>query len=200
MIKAIIFDLGGVVFHPDWKSMNEMMGEEIGISIFLDKDLRQIYDYETMVGKTSMEDVFKIIIEKNNIDISVEDAIRIYKKSYEKFSLFDENIIKLIADLRKKFKIYALSNTNLIHKQVNEEKGLFENFDDIFMSYDLKMRKPDENIFKEVLKKVELKSEECVFIDDNPENIEVARGLGFKGIKFENYEKLISSLKKTDLN
>ncbi len=58
------------------------------------------------------------------------------------------------------------------------------------------MVKPDMEIYEYVLKELNAKSEECVFIDDKAENIEAAEKLGIHGIVFENKEQLKQDLEE----
>ncbi len=51
-------------------------------------------------------------------------------------------------------------------------------FDKLYLSYQLKMMKPDERVFKQVLVDEGLKAGEAVFIDDGPGNVEAASQLG----------------------
>lgn len=62
-----------------------------------------------------------------------------------------------------------------------------------FFSCDYHITKPDKDIYKILLDKYNLVANECLFIDDNQNNIDVASNLGFKVIKF----KLVDELNKT---
>ncbi|MHA1689699.1 MAG: HAD-IA family hydrolase [Promethearchaeota archaeon] len=65
-----------------------------------------------------------------------------------------------------------------MHAKSNELKGFFELFDHVFLSYELSMRKPEIEKYKYVLKKLNAKPEECIFIDDKLVNLVPARKLG----------------------
>ena len=64
------------------------------------------------------------------------------------------------------------------------------------ISFMERMTKPDENFYKRFLEKYNLKAEECFFVDDTPENVEVAKRLGFSGIIFESYENTVESIRE----
>lgn len=199
MIKAVLFDLGDMVFNPDWKSMNEKMVEETGLPILMSKEMMKIYHDEVLVGTSTMEEMIKKSIDEKGLDLSVEKFITAYKKNYEKYSPINGDVLDLIKRLRREVKIFALSNTNSIHKEVNKGRGLFNNFDEVFLSFEIGIRKPNPEIYNIILDKVRLNPQEIVFIDDNEENIERAKSLGFIGIKYNGFESLLAELKKYDL-
>ena len=59
------------------------------------------------------------------------------------------------------------------------------------------MTKPDPNFFKRFLEKYQLDPEDCIFVDDTPENVETANKLGFKGIVYESYEGTVEGIRNT---
>ena len=58
----------------------------------------------------------------------------------------------------------------------------------------------DREIYEYLLKKYELIPEECVFLDDRPENVEGAKAVGMSGIQFVDYEQANSKLQKMLVN
>ena len=101
-----------------------------------------------------------------------------------------------VKKLREKYKVYAFSNTNTIHKEVNKRRGLYDPFEEVFLSCDLGVVKPAEEIFHKVLEKIDLPANKVLFIDDNEDNIKTAKKLGMKDIQFKDYESLIEDLYK----
>lgn len=78
-----------------------------------------------------------------------------------------------------------------------KEKMIFLPYvDGAIFSYEHKLMKPDERIYKLLLEKYNLKSDECVFIDDRVENIDSGKRLGIHGIVFENYEQASKELEQ----
>ena len=63
------------------------------------------------------------------------------------------------------------------------------------ISFRVGKTKPDPEMYRLFLREYHLLPEECVFVDDTAENVEVARKLGFAGIAFMSYEALIADLK-----
>jgi FMN phosphatase YigB (HAD superfamily) len=74
--------------------------------------------------------------------------------------------------------------------------AFFEWFDDILLSGEVKLAKPDERIYTLFLERIGWQAEKCVFIDDSEANVVVARRLGFKAIHFESPEQLREALEQ----
>jgi putative hydrolase of the HAD superfamily len=108
-----------------------------------------------------------------------------------------ESRIKLLLELKKKYRLLLLSNSNPLHIHVsaNNEFGnygltLNDVFDHCFISYQMGMTKPDPAIFQTLLHESGLKAEECLFLDDGAKNVDVARSLGIPSYLVEQGENL----------
>ena len=84
------------------------------------------------------------------------------------------------------FKTYVLSNTNpvaieIVRDRVREATGreLDSYFDDIFLSYQLKILKPSPAIFEKMIALSDMNPQETLFIDDGSRNADTAHKLGF---------------------
>jgi putative hydrolase of the HAD superfamily len=96
-----------------------------------------------------------------------------------------EDKLNLLYELRKKYKILMLSNTNNLSFRYSEKmfevngKNINDFFDKCYLSYEMKLAKPKPDIFEALLADAGLKAEECLFLDDGIHNIETAEKLGF---------------------
>ena len=95
--------------------------------------------------------------------------------------------LDLIIELRKKFRVVLLSNTNIIHFPDTVARFFNFNgmstsdyFDKCYLSYEMKMAKPDEEIFNALLEAEQVSANECLFLDDGQKNIEQAAKLGIQ--------------------
>jgi putative hydrolase of the HAD superfamily len=95
--------------------------------------------------------------------------------------------VRLLESLASQYNLYLLSNTNSIHyryytSQFRQTFGreLQSLFTKTYFSYQIKMRKPNEDIFEFVAKDAAIQKPETLFIDDSPLNIDTAQKLGFK--------------------
>jgi len=95
--------------------------------------------------------------------------------------------LDIVYQLRKKFRVIMLSNTNAIHFPYAERtffsyknRGIDEYFDKCYRSYDMKMAKPDAEIFEAILSQEQVAPNQCLLLDDGPKNIEQAQKMGFQ--------------------
>ncbi|MCI9380947.1 MAG: HAD family phosphatase [Dorea sp.] len=83
------------------------------------------------------------------------------------------------------FGIYVLSNASSSFYRYFPRFAPFDYFDGIVVSCDVHIIKPDIRIYQHLLKKYNLRADECFFIDDLEANIEGARNAGIDGAVFE---------------
>lgn len=188
-ISTIIFDLGGVVLNLDIQQSLQAFSE---ISDLTEKEV-----YNKFVDND-----WAFAFEKGEITPNVfRDSVR---ASFNK-DLTDDQInaawdamllelpyarLKMLSDLRPKYKTLVLSNTNAIHVQTFDKivsaasggKLIYEFFDKVYFSNEIGMRKPDTNIYSYVLEENKLDPSKTLFIDDMEENILGAKSLGIKTV------------------
>jgi len=198
MVKAILFDLGDTVIANDWKARNAAVKTETGVDIIRTPEIKALND-EIVLGNNVMKDLFIKIIETSNLTIDPKEVVDSYTRNYEKYCPVNGSMITLVDNMRKKVKVYALSNTNDIHKSVNIKRGIYNHFDGAFLSCDMKMKKPDPAIFQFVLKEIQCPPSEVLLIDDNEDNIASAKNVGLQTIRYTDYEDLVLKLKEYNL-
>jgi epoxide hydrolase-like predicted phosphatase len=191
MIKAIIFDYGGV------------LSAETSLSAFGAL-------YAPKFGK-SPQDFSRIIIENwNHAKINTISSSAFWqnlasfiginpetvRKDFMDYFGFREDVFQLVKRLKKNgYKIGLLSN----HiedwlEEIIENRKFNQLFDVIVTSYKSRIAKPDISIFKETVEKLHVKPAECVYIDDLEKNIPPAKEIGMKAILFVDFEKLKKKL------
>ncbi len=165
MIKAILFDMVGVLVfkRKDYvpKTPDEINAEDIEKLFNHLDDNRLILD-------------IKQNLELNNTEI--EQAASLIPEKYERF----EKLWKLLPELKKKYKLAVINNGNSIALKYWKEKFDFSIFDLYLNSAVEGVKKPDPKIFLLVCERLNVKPEECLFMDDSLENIESAEKLGMK--------------------
>jgi len=185
MIKNIIFDLGGVIVRLDKKTCIESF-RKLGFEDFgkiLNEFVQEGFFLDFEKGLITAEG-FRSFIRKNIVravtDQEIDGAMADFLVEIPK------NKLDTIYKLKKNYKVFLLSNTNPI--AINAVKGFFEvegrkmedYFHKMFLSYEMKLTKPNIQIFVKVLEIADIKAEETLFIDDGPSNLESASKLGYK--------------------
>ena len=152
---------------------------------------------------TEIKTIRKDIIEKGDKGIIKENEI--FKKLSQKtgensekilnewleIAVINNEMITLIENLRKKYKIALLSNAigeflNRILSRIDTNQL----FDFIVISSEANIIKPDKKIFELLLSKMNIQANNSIFIDDNIINVEVAKSIGIEAILFEDVQQL----------
>lgn len=186
MIKNLLFDLGGVIM--DICRLNCVASfERLGMK-----------DADSFLGEYSQKGPFLQLEEGAISEEQFRDAVRQFIDG----KVSDEQIDKAFCDflvgipshrlvelreLKKNYKIYMLSNTNLImwRSRIAEDfrqEGLEREdyFDGIVTSFEAKSIKPEAKIFHTVVEKFGIKPEETLFLDDSQKNLDAAAKMGFQ--------------------
>jgi glucose-1-phosphatase len=199
MIKAIIFDFGNVIckfdntlFIKKISKYTDKSQKEITNLIYNNSNLPVLYES----GLISSDEFSWRITKLCALRISKEDFIKIYTNKFTPI----ESTFELIRKLKRNYKIALLSNTSKADFDLGVKPlNIFPLFDAITLSFEVKAMKPDSRIFEDMLKKLDLKPEECIYIDDLKEYSDKAKELGMFGINYTSSEKLLESLKFLDV-
>ena|ERR1700741_4362952 len=186
-VKNIIFDLGGVILRIDYL-LTEKAFKDIGCMDFEKKysQARQLPlfdDFET--GRISVQHFVNEL--KKMLEIEVSDTAVINAWNAMLIDL-PASRLHLLKELKSKYRIFLLSNTNEIHikgfeKIIYEQHGitgLGDYFEKVYYSCRVNMRKPDAEIFELVLKENSLEAGETLFIDDSIQHVEGALKVGLQ--------------------
>ena len=197
--KVIVFDLGKVIFDYDVNIISKKLSEystekklfeNMDEFIFSNKDLFMKYEK----GQISSVDFYNKLVDLASLkNLSFEKFTDIWNDIFTPI----DDVVELINSLSKKYELAILSNTNDLHFDYLYKKysNFFTNFKKLHLSYLMNSRKPDTDIYSQVIKYHNLKPENMFFTDDNQRNIDVAKEIGIKAYKFENITKLKQDLK-----
>ncbi|SNR15746.1 HAD-IA family hydrolase [Tenacibaculum jejuense] len=181
MIKNIIFDFGDVFINLD-KQATYVALAKLGVNEVSESMMQVYYDYE--MGLMTTEEFVGYF--HNEFKIDKEALIDAWNAILLDFPLHRLKFLKELAD-SKKYRLFLLSNTNDLHISwiqenwgdalYNEFKSCYEQF---YLSHEINLRKPNDNIYEFVLNENQLVAEQTFFIDDTKENTDTAKKLGIK--------------------
>ena len=193
-IKAIVFDIGGVVTKPHKINLSRILSEyyKISLSKFSGAIFRK-WD-KMLTGKTSMKQYYRYITARLNI----KDTNKFEKKwesLMKKHVEPNKEMQLLIKDIRKNYKIIAFTNVSKDVERIGIKKGIYDHFHIKVCSCNEGMKKPEKEFYKLLIKKSQCKPQELVFIDDSKNNLIPAQKLGIQTIHFKNASQLKKDLK-----
>lgn len=185
MIKNLLFDLGGVIMNLDrdrcvrafealgMKDANEVLGVYGQKGAFLALEKGEI-------GAEEFRNAIRPMFDHPVTDAEIDEA-------FNQFLLgIPVERLKALRQLRRRYKVYLLSNTNpimmegFIAEQFRQEgMEMDDYFDGVVKSYEARCYKPDREIFDYTCEHCGIKPEETLFFDDSQANVDAARALGF---------------------
>ena len=202
-ITTIIFDFGGVLINLDLDRCIQQF-KALGVQNF-EKNLSNFgqkgFFLQFEKGEIGVPEFCENVRKLAALPLTDQQII-------DAWCLFLVDIpdykIELLLELKKKYRLLLLSNTNPLHidiSAVNEFARfglkLEDVFDKCYYSYEMKMAKPDAEIFEALLTDAGVKPEECLFLDDGQKNIDQATKLGIQSYLVdvkEDLKWLVSSL------
>lgn len=194
MIKNIVFDIGGVLmsFRPYEYILNfgyeKDMAEKLYKIIFKDEKWSEVdrgnlttREYIDIISNKSPEyvkDIKSILVNWVSMIQPIDLMVDFYK------------------NLKKRgYKIYLLSNFPKDEFLLTESKnGFLKMADGKVISYEVKMIKPEREIYEMLLSKYNLVAEETLFVDDIEENVLAAQKIGINAVHLKTTEQAIEGI------
>ena len=184
-IRNIIFDYGNVIANISQETIQKTFSD-LGISsetlLLHHQEIKHLM-HDFIDGIRPLDDVLYDIqeyCEKGTSLKKIKDTITVLQGEIPEIRL------KNIVLLKKQYKIYLLSNINEIIWSNCEKRfadlgyQVDDLFDEIFLSCRMRIAKPDERIYKQMIAKTGMIPEESIFLDDRVDNCEAAQKLGIQ--------------------
>ena len=189
-VKSLIFDLGGVILDL---SVPHTLTSFANLSKMSEERVEELYvkspgflEYEKgLIDDRAFRDFVRQTFSISADDAAIDDCWNAMLRGIPAVKL------DLLLRLQSEFQVFLLSNTNAIHlhhidevilPQGQQKKPLDSYFHKAYYSHRMGKRKPDAEIFEQVLEENNLVPEQTLFLDDYVVNIEGARALGIKAI------------------
>ena len=185
--KALLFDMGGVVLGVDfkrvfkfWESFSALDTAQMHARFTMDEAYEQ---HEK--GQLDGLDYFAHLRAILQLDGSDSEMVAGWN------AIFGSEIsetLDAISIVRSKVPAYGFTNTNKIHQEYWEKNfpRVRSSFEQLFVSSEIGLRKPDAEAFEYVLDTISVKPGELLFFDDSQENIEGANKLGIQTVLVTN--------------
>jgi len=198
-IKNIIFDLGGVIINLSVEKTYQAFSELSGKPLEEIKKIVHQNAFFNQYEEGMIEDAdFRIHLRKV-LNLNVNDSVLDHAWNAMLLDIPIERI-HLLEELKNRFQLFLLSNTNNIHlqcfnSQVEQLTGfatIDQYFHHAYYSHLLKMRKPGVEIYEHVLHSSNLIPHETIFLDDNKDNLVGANKAGIKTFHVQHPDQIFS--------
>ena len=193
-IKAIFFDLGGVLLRTEYQSPRQKLAERFGMDyedidkiVFGSPTARQATVGEVTEGQ-HWHAVMKLL----------KQPAEEYKNIEREFfagDVLDRTLINFLRSLRSHYKTGLISNAWSGLRAYIEREKFDDAFNKLIISAEVKVAKPSAKIYHIALDQLQVQANEAVFVDDVWENIQACEKVGMKGILFKNAESTIKQIK-----
>jgi 2-haloacid dehalogenase len=189
--KAIIFDFGGVLIRWDPRNLYAQYfpGQPQAMEEFLKEIDFMAWNAQQDKGRPFAEGV-ALHIQRHP---QYADLIKAYYENWKESITGEiDGTVELLRALKKKgYPLYGLSNWSAeTFPVIRHEFDFLNLLDDIVISGDINLIKPEPEIFEFFLEKIDTPAAQCLFIDDSAANIAAAQSIGFDTVHFKSPEQL----------
>jgi epoxide hydrolase-like predicted phosphatase len=192
MIKAVLFDYGGVLTAAGGKgSVQKIVSKHHKVDIE-NVDIEDLID-PLRRGKISGTEFFAKLAERyhSNDPLSEEQFFEMHDLTKKSALVYE-----LAENLRKHgIKTGILSNIFQFNADLLRKAGLYDGFDPLILSCEVKTAKPDIEIYELAVRELGVKPDEIIFVDDQEKCWPSAQRLGMKIVKAVSPEQIVHDVK-----
>ena len=188
MIRNVIFDIGRVMIEFNW--------EEFLCKLFDPETAKTVSD--AMWGTPAWNELDRNVLPMEEVEAlfiaNAPDCAEQIREAIRRMGECPEMMPYAVSwseELRaKNLRVFFLSNySEYLMLERPDVLEFTKHMDGGIYSWQVRLTKPDPEIYRCLLERYDLKAEECIFIDDSPKNIAAANALGLHAFLFESYEK-----------
>ena len=194
MVEAVLCDLGGVVVEVNADQLVQQVSQLLNRPF---DDVQQaVYHSELLLpfelGRIAPEAYYAGLRQLLSLPWSYEQFV----SAWTGFFLENRDVTSLLARLRQRHTLVALSNTNVLHlRYLRDSLPSLQCFHAWVASCEVGLRKPDPAIYQLALARAAVAAPVAVYIDDRPELVEAGRAVGLTAIRFESARQLEAELR-----
>jgi epoxide hydrolase-like predicted phosphatase len=186
MIRAVIFDWGGVLVRTADGSLREAWERRLGLA--LGQSAAIVFgaetNYDVQTGRVSDEEHWAWIRQRLALN---QQELADFRRDFFARDAVDVELLAYIDRLRARYTVGLLSNASSNARRLLSETygSMLDHFDSVTISSEEGVMKPDARIYEIALARAGVpRAEEAIFVDDVLENVLAARRLGMAGVHF----------------
>ena len=199
-IRAVVFDLGNVLIAADDTRAFTNWATATGLPV---AHLERIFNADTHYkrmecGEIDIAQYHLLLTEENDLSISFDDFLACWNSVLGPIL---PGVQEMVTNLASSVRLACLTNTCKVHADIWRPGcgELFKDFDRVFCSYEMGVRKPDPAAFEAVIEWLDLPPESVAFVDDRAENVAAANKLGLAGVCAFGASEAVAGLSKLGL-
>lgn len=193
-IRAVIVDFGGVLVLTSDTAGRQKWEHRLGLAEgeLADAVFNTPISLQASLGKLPERAIWQHLGERFNLTPAQLDEL---EHDFWSGDRLNEQLVEFIKALRPRYRTVILSNAWSGAREVfTHEYKLDRVVDEIFISSELGLVKPDPRIYRLVTERMDVRPEECIFLDDFTENVAAAQQAGMKAILFLSTRQAIHDL------
>lgn len=194
-IRAVFFDLGGVIVRTEYQSPRQRLAERLGMEY--DDLSKLVFDSETgiqaTVGSITSLQHWEAVMKR--LKRSSEEMASI-RDEFFAGDVVDRQILDFLRSLRGTYKTGLISNAWSDLRDFLVREKMIDAFDHIIISAEVGVAKPEAKIYQIALEQAGVRPEEAVFVDDFYANIEGCEKVGMLGIHFKDAGSTLEQIKQ----
>ncbi len=194
-IRAVIFDLGGVLLRTPDFGPRERLAASLGYSRFALETLFFGGQSGTaaQLGEISTQQHWEFI--RQTLGLTQPGFERFLEQFWGQDEM-DYALVDAICSLRPQRRTALLSNNfSDLRRWLVEKWAVADAFDELIISSEVGILKPDPRIYQLTLSRLGVQAAEAVFVDDFLHNVEAARALGLHAVHFRNSDQALTELR-----
>jgi epoxide hydrolase-like predicted phosphatase len=195
MIRAVIFDWGGVLMRTDDPGFRRAWDARLGLEpgsvhrlVFESAEWKRTLD-----GQITDAEFWAALGAKMNL--AAETLVE-FRRDFFAGDQLDAELVALIRSLRPRYKTALLSNFSAQLRQLLAQHDLMDAFDVIVISGEEGIVKPDVRVYQLTAQRLGVPPSECLFVDDFEENVAGARAAGMQTLHFAPLDVAMAELRR----
>lgn len=193
-IKAIFFDMGGVILRTADKTERTKLAKEFGMS--MEELDRFVFECKTAaqasMGMISVMEHWLDVTRRLKLPDQEMPRIR---DAFFGGDIIDQEIISLLRSLKSTHKTGLISNAWDDMREWMTSQKIEDAFNILIISAEVGFAKPDPRIYQLALEKAGVSAEESIFVDDVEKNITACNALGMHGVHFKNQPQAMQEIR-----
>jgi glucose-1-phosphatase len=196
-IRAVFFDLGGVILRTEYQAPRQHLAERFGMDY---DDIDKVVfgggtngsAVRATLGEITEEEHWRNVMKTLKLPASEYERVR---DEFFAGDVLDREILNFLRSIKPKYKTGLISNAWSGLRDFIQRERFDDAFHRMVISAEVGVAKPDPRIYHIALEQLQARAEEAVFVDDVLENIEACEQVGMRGIHFRNPDTTLKQLK-----